>query len=164
VPPTIRLMAHYRVTMNEKRAERSRAEHYNTLLKIKIVQKHFQVSLESLHDVRGFQFCCPNISSMSRNDLRRRGPESQPGVDGTTKSQLCDERSTVLNGTSAVAVRSLEINSDARSIQTFWGSTNSLYWIRFRIGSVLGMTLNCIHTEWCPGHDVKLHPHFHCHW
>jgi len=30
--------------------------------------------------------------------------------------------------------------------------------------SVLGMTLNCIHTEWCPGHDVKLHPHFHCHW
>jgi len=26
----------------------------------------------------------------------------------------------------------------------------------------LFMTLNCIHTEWCPGHDVKLHPHFHC--
>jgi len=20
-----------------------------------------------------------------------------------------------------------------------------------------------VHTEWCPGHDVKLHPHFHCH-
>jgi len=27
---------------------------------------------------------------------------------------------------------------------------------------VLGMTLNCTHTEWCPGHDVKQHPHFHC--
>jgi len=25
---------------------------------------------------------------------------------------------------------------------------------------VLGRTLNCIHIEWCPGHDVKLHPHF----
>jgi len=23
--------------------------------------------------------------------------------------------------------------------------------------SVLGMTLNCIHTKWCPGYDVKLH-------
>jgi len=30
--------------------------------------------------------------------------------------------------------------------------------------AVLGMTLNCIHTEWCPGHDDKLHSHFHCHW
>jgi len=25
---------------------------------------------------------------------------------------------------------------------------------------VLGITLNCIYTEWCPGH--KLHSHFHC--
>jgi len=23
------------------------------------------------------------------------------------------------------------------------------------------LCVNCIHTEWCPGHDVKLHPHFH---
>jgi len=30
--------------------------------------------------------------------------------------------------------------------------------------TVLSMTLNCILTECCPGHDVKLHPHFHCHW
>jgi len=22
--------------------------------------------------------------------------------------------------------------------------------------------INCIHTEWCPGHDVKLHPHLDC--
>jgi len=49
-----------------------------------------------------------------------------------------------------------------------WRNSSSLFlcvintvfskpWFRF---CVLGMTLNCIHTEWCPGHDVKLHPHF----
>jgi len=41
---------------------------------------------------------------------------------------------------------------------------NNIYNTSALICGVLGMTLNCIHTEWCSGHDVKLHPHFHYHW
>jgi len=47
-----------------------------------------------------------------------------------------------------------------------WTHCHGLFIVRSleRSISVLDMTLNCIHTVWCPGHDVKLHPHFHCHW
>jgi len=44
-----------------------------------------------------------------------------------------------------------------------WWAASNLFMFAI-VNGVLGMTLNCIHTEWCPGHDVKLHPHFHCHW
>jgi len=56
----------------------------------------------------------------------------------------------------------------SRDMDSGWGAKFG-FPIYFMVGpyncsSVLGMTLNCIHTEWCPGHDVKLLPYFHCHW
>jgi len=40
-------------------------------------------------------------------------------------------------------------------------TSNSLTYIWF--GDHQGM-LSTPTNSFCPGHDVKLHPHFHCHW
>jgi len=54
----------------------------------------------------------------------------------------------------------LQAGYDVIVISPLGGASYKFSW-RIR---VLGMMLNCIHTEWCPGHEVKLLPHIHYHW
>jgi len=58
-----------------------------------------------------------------------------------------------------LAIKPRYLGNHASQIKSYYRTLSGSHGRSFRI-CVLGMTLNCIHTDWCPWHDVKLHPHF----
>jgi len=120
---------HSTVMKNEKKEQS-----VNKLLKIKIVQKRLKISLlQACVTCVAFGAAGSTFQARASAMEKARSPSLSQG-DGTTESPPCDEWSAFLEGTSAVAVRCLDMYSGARSIWTLWASKHSLYWIRFWIG------------------------------
>jgi len=62
------LLDRWSITESLKTKKESRAERNYKFSKFKFAQKRFKISLKSLRDVRGFQFCRQNIPSTRGSD------------------------------------------------------------------------------------------------
>jgi len=99
-----------------KSKQKSRTELKNKLLKIKIVQKRFKICLKSQRDVRSFSSAGRTFQAARAAEAEKARSPSLSRIDRMIKSPLFDERIGVLEGTSVVAVRSLDMYSGARLV------------------------------------------------